>query len=124
MRHYHIWYFERDDDGIIRRAVRTEDTYSIRGKANYELSDRRRYWTMGRVLACDDSAFCKPPPPVSVTGLSISGHRVTHTGDKVVSDQKSIGPSRKQVLSAAAIEDYESDPYIDVEWDSEGATER
>ena len=117
MRHYHIWRFVRDSDGIIRRAEREEEAYATRGRANYALSDRRAYWGMGRILVCDDNAFCQPPPPVRITGLSISGDEVTHTGDKVVADQKSIRPSKKHVLSATAIEEYELDPDIEVERD-------
>ena len=115
MRHYHIWYFVRDSDGIIRRAERDDESYATRGKANYALSNRRMYWDMGRVLACDDNAFCQPPPAVRITGMSISGSMVTHTGDKVVEDQKSIRPSKKQVLSANAIEEYILDPDIEVD---------
>ena len=79
---------------------------------------------MYRVLACGYNWFCKPQPPVSVTGLSISGHRVTHTGDRVAVDRKLVRPSKKQVLPAAAIEDYGRDPCVDVKWDTEGATAR
>lgn len=117
MRHYHIWHFERDADGIIRRAVRDEETYETRGRANYALSDRRVYWSMGRVLACDDHAFCQPPPRVRVTGLSIFGQRVTKTGDKVVEEQESIRPALKHVLAEAKIEEYGRDPDLEVEWD-------
>ena len=115
IRHYHIWRFVRDSDGVIRRAEREEAAYSTRGEANYALSDRRAYWGMGRVLICDDNAFCQPPPAVRITGLSVFGNKVTHTGDKVVADQKSIRPSKKQVLSANSIQEYELDPDIEVE---------
>ena len=71
-RHYHIWYFRRGDNGTISSMLRHGDTYETRGSANYALRSDN-FATAGMVIRCDDYAFCRPLPDVSVKGFSVGG---------------------------------------------------
>ena len=92
--HYHIWRYDRDEDGTIRYMERDDRVYPKRRQANYVLTDGRQYWKAGQVLQCVDGAFCQPLPNEMVNcGMGIGGK---YTAIAQLEDQaKSIRPAAK-----------------------------
>ena len=100
--HYHIWYYRRAPDGTIGSMERDHTTYPTRRKANYALSDGRKYWNAGQVLQCVDGAFCQPKPQEILDWGMPSPGRFTIAD---LADQaKSIRPAAKQVIAATELE--------------------
>ena len=94
--HYHIWYYRRAPDGTIRSMERDEEVYPTRRRANYALSDGRRYWKAGQVLQCVGGAFCQPMPEEMVDWGMPFGPRYVSVG-QLADQAKSIRPAAKHV---------------------------
>ena len=93
--HFHIWHYERDQDGVIRSMKRAEEQNETRRKANYALEMFRRERSLaGQVLHCVDGAFCQPPPDWVVRGVTLAGPR-EFTAEYFIDWTMSIRPSRK-----------------------------
>ena len=113
-RHYHIWYFRRGDNGTISSMLRHGDTYETRGRANYALRSAN-FATAGMVIRCDDYAFCRPLPDVSVKGFSVGGPVERTLQDLIDSPlspsrDKSISPVRRQANVMKWLRDYDRRP--------------
>ena len=110
-RHYHIWLYERDEDGRINNMRRQEATYESRRKANYALETFRFSPGMlgplkrpGQVLACDGAAFCDPHTD-RISGLNSVGTPLTLPVTRFIDEQtNSLRPSRKEVIAKEALE--------------------
>ena len=70
--------------------------YPTRRKANYALSDGRRYWRAVQVLQCVDGAFCQPVPGEMVDRGMPFGPRYVSVG-QLAEQAGSIRPAAKHV---------------------------
>ena len=110
-RHYHIWHYERDEDGRINTMRRIPETYETRRKANYALESFRFSPGMrgpikrpGQVIACDDGAFCEPHTGL-IAGLNLVGNPLTLRVTRFIDNQtNSLRPARKEVIAQEAME--------------------
>ena len=94
-RHYHIWLYERSEDGTINTLRRDPTTYEKRRKANYALERFRVYDAPGQVLACDNGTFCQPHL-TRIRGYTLGGPMVIPVSQFIDNQTNSIRPSRKE----------------------------
>lgn len=105
--HYHIWHYRRAPDGTIRSMERDDEEYPTRRKANYALSDGRRYWRAGQVLQCVDGAFCQPMPEEMVDRGMPFGPRYVSVG-QLAEQARSIRPAAKHVKAMKQREELDA----------------
>ena len=107
--HYHIWYYHRAPDGTIRSMERDDTVYPTRRRANYDLSDGRRYWKAGQVLQCVDGAFCRPMPEEMVDRGMGEVFGPKYVSIEQLADQaKSIRPAAKHVKAMKQREELDA----------------
>ena len=109
--HYHIWQYRRAQDGTIRSMERDDVAYPNRRKANYALSDGRRYWKAGQVLQCVDGVFCQPMPEGMPDRGLPSGSKYM-TVSQLADRAKSIRPSAKYVKAMKELDEHGADALI------------
>ena len=107
-RHFHVWVYERDEDGTINTLRRRREVYPKRRQAQYALQ-KFRFWpgmgttyAPGQVLACDDGAFCVPNNE-TVSGLTLAGPTMIPVTDIIDGQTKSLRPAKKQIVGKEAI---------------------
>lgn len=105
--HYHIWHHRRAPDGTIGSMERDDTAHPTRRRANYALSDGRRYWKAGQVLQCVDGAFCQPVPEEMVDRGMPFGPRYVSVG-QLADQARSIRPAAKHVRAMRESEELDA----------------
>ena len=108
-RHYHVWLYERGEDGTISILRRADGRFEKRWQANAELNllvGRGSFSPVtqrsGQVLVCDGS-FCEATDDV-IDGFSIAGPSTIPVTNFIDRQTKSIRPNRKAALAAESLE--------------------
>ena len=105
-RHWHVWLYERDEDGTINILRRHPDAYEKRGRAVRALQGFQKGYdcvTAGQVLQCDNGAFCQPSPEY-VRGITIGGPAVIPVNQFIDRQTPSMRPARKQLLGEGVLQ--------------------
>jgi hypothetical protein len=88
---------------------RDDTVYPTRRRANYDLSDGRRYWKAGQVLQCVDGAFCRPMPEEMVDRGMGEVFGPKYVSIEQLADQaKSIRPAAKHVKAMKQREELDA----------------